>query len=207
MKLEDELLQLENRKYQADFIINKGTIPILLSAPHTMLQEHKDGTFKLSEPFTKSIALYLNKYFNVYSIVKIKDTGLDSNRDNHDDYKRELINIVKENDIKLVIDLHGASINQDFDVELGTLNNLSADYSTINELKEAFIENGIKNISINDPFKGGAITQYLYNLKDVDVIQLEINRRYRDINNPKLLNQLINSLKKFINQYDEYINR
>lgn len=207
MKLEDELLQMENREYHANFIINKGTIPILLSAPHTMLQEHKDGTYKLSEPFTKSIALYLNKYFNVYSIVKIKDTGLDSNRDNHDDYKKELINIVKENDIKLVIDLHGASLNQDFDVELGTLNNLSADYSTINELKEAFIENGIKNISINDPFKGGAITQYLYNLKDVDVIQLEINRRYRDINNPKLLNQLIDSLKKFINQYDEYINR
>ena len=43
--------------------------------------------------------------------------------------------------------------------EFGTLNNLSADYSTIKELEESFVENGISNINFNDPFKGGAITK------------------------------------------------
>ena len=35
--------------------------------------------------------------------------------------------------------MHGAKKDRKFDVELGTLNNLSSDYSTIIELKEAFI--------------------------------------------------------------------
>jgi N-formylglutamate amidohydrolase len=87
------------------------------------------------------------------------------------------------NNIKLVIDLHGSSKDKDFDIEFGTLNNLSADYSTIKELEESFKENNINNIKHNNPFKGGAITQYLYNKKDIDVIQLEINYKYRDYSN------------------------
>lgn len=132
---------------------------------------------------------------------------MDSNRDNNDEYKKALINLAKENDIKLVIDLHGASKDRDFDIEFGTLNNLSADFSTIRELEEAFTENGIKFIKHNDPFKGGAITQYLYNLEDVDAIQIEINGRYRDCNNVEFLKKIIESLENFIRQYDKYINR
>lgn len=132
---------------------------------------------------------------------------MDSNRDNPDECKNELIKLVRKYNIKLVIDLHGASEKRNFDIEFGTLYNLSSDYSIIKELEESFIENGIKNIKNNDPFKGGAITQYLYNLKYVDVIQLEINRKYRDYNNIDLLERLVKSLINFINQYNNYINR
>ena len=107
----------------------------------------------------------------------------------------------------MVIDLHGASKARDFDLEFGTLNNLSADFSTIKELEEAFTENGITNISYNEPFKGGAITQGIFGLTDIDVIQLEINGKFRDSNNLDLLNKLINSLEIFIKQYNSYINR
>jgi len=151
--------------------------------------------------------MYLNKYCNTSYLVKIKDTGIDSNKDNHDDFKNELIKIVKENNIKLVIDLHGANKDRNFDVEFGTLNNLTADFSTIKELEESFLENNISNIKHNEPFKGGAITQYLYNMKDVDVVQLEINRKFRDLENCENLKQFCNALISFIKQYVEYINR
>lgn len=59
------------------------------------------------------------------------------------------------------------------------LNNLSADFSNIKESEESFIENGINIVCHNEPFKGGTIIQYLYNIKRVDNIQLEINRKYR----------------------------
>ncbi|MDD2504708.1 MAG: hypothetical protein PHF21_00345 [Bacilli bacterium] len=92
-------------------------------------------------------------------------------------------------------------------MEFGTLNNLSVSFSTIKELEEAFTENNIKTIVHNKQFKGGAITQQLYNIDDVDVIQLEINGKYRDFNNIHLLEQLIKSLENFIKQYNDYINR
>lgn len=202
-----EINELENLNIDGDYLIQKGSVPILFSAPHTMLQNRIDGSIKVREPYTKAIALYLNKYFNTYSIIKNNDTGIDSNRDNYDKYNVEMRRLIKDNNIKLVIDLHGASKDRNFDVEFGTLNNLSAGFSTIKELEEAFTENGIFNISHNNPFKGGAITQGIYAYDDIDVIQLEINGKYRDYNNLELLQKLIQSLGNFIEQYNEYINR
>lgn len=158
MNFINEIKYLENQKFDSEYIIRIGGIPILFVASHTMNQIRNDNTLKLAEPYTKAIALYLNKYYSAHSMVKIKDTGLDSNRDNHDKFKDDLIKYVKNNNIKIVIDLHGAKKEREFDVEFGTLNNLTADYSTIKELEEAFKENNIFNIYHNKPFKGGSIT-------------------------------------------------
>lgn len=159
MNFIEEICRLEDINADEDFIILKGTVPILFSVPHAVLQKLNDDKIKLSEPYTKAISLYLNKHCNTYSIIKNKDTGIDSNKDIYDKYNVELKRLVRKESIKLVIDLHGASRFRKFDVEFGTLNNLSADFSTIKELEEAFIRNSITNIEHNDPFKGGAVTQ------------------------------------------------
>ena len=44
-------------------------------------------------------------------------------------------------------------------------------------------------------------------IDDIDVIQLEINGKYRDYYNIDNLKIIINALSKFIKQYDEYIKR
>lgn len=205
MSFEAEINELEALEFDSDFVIKKGSIPILFTAPHTMKQVREDGSVKVSEPYTKAIALYLNKHFDVNCMVKLKDTGLDSNKDNDDEFKTELLRFIKENNIRLVIDLHGSDKSREFDVEFGTLNNLSADFSTIREFEEAFTENGIKNVQHNDPFKGGAITKYIYGIEDVEAIQIEINGKYRDYTNLEELEKLIKSFENFITQYKEYI--
>lgn len=203
MSFKKEIEVLEKYSNDGDYALSIGKLPIILTAPHTMQQIKEDNTIKLSEPYTKAIALYVSKKINCSSLIKLKDTGIDSNSDNIDEFKLALNDLIRENDIKLLIDIHGASRDREFDIELGTLNNISADYSTINELKEAFIENGIKNISINDPFKGGGITRYIYGVTNIDVIQIEINRNYRDINMIDNLERVCNSLISFIKQYNE----
>lgn len=207
MYFEEEINELEYMIFNKDYIIKKGNIPILFTAPHTMDQINEEGNIKYSETYTKAIALYLNKNFDVSCMVKIKDTGQDSNKDEYDEFKVELLRFIKDNNIKLVIDLHGSKAERDFDVELGTLHDLSADYSIIKELEEAFKDNGITNIKYNDPFSGGAITKNVYKLDNVDVIQLEINKKYRDSNDLDKLNKLCKSLECFIRQYKEIINK
>lgn len=204
MGFKDDICKFEAINGVFDYLLVKGDIPVLITAPHTMEQVKKDGSIKYGETFTKAIAMYLNKVCGSSYLIKIKDTGLDSNRDNHDEFKEDLINFVKDNNIKLVIDLHGADHNRDFDIEFGTMNNLTADFSTIKELEEALMHNGIVNIEHNNPFKGGAITQYLYNVKDVEVIQLEINGRFRDIEHIGNLENLCNSLIYFIEEFINY---
>lgn len=207
MSFIDEINALEKIEFNEDYIIRKGTLPIIFTAPHTMMQKKDDKEFKLSEPYTKAIALYLNKHFNVNCMIKVNDTGLDANRDNRDKFKIELLRFIKDNNIKLVIDLHGSIKSRNFDIEFGTLNNLSVDFSIIKELEESFTENGISNIVYNNPFKGGAITEYVYGLKDVDVVQIEINGKYRDHNNLEELEKLCKCFENFIKQYRTYINR
>ena len=204
MDFKEEMELFEKTDSENIFISKIDNIPILFTAAHTMEQVLNDGTTKYAETYTKAICMYLNKYCNTSYLIKIKDTGIDSNKNNNDDFKTKLMKIVKENDIKLVIDLHGARKERNFDVEFGTLNNLTADFSTIKELEEAFLENNITNIKHNDPFKGGAITQYLYNIRDVDVIQLEINGNFRDLRNYEKLKNLCDALISFIKQYIEY---
>lgn len=138
-------------------------------------------------------------------MIKQLDVEMDSNKIEKDFFKTKLLDIIKNNNIKLVLDIHGAAQNRPFDIELGTLNNLSADFSTINELKEAFTENGITNVEINNPFKGGGITQFVYSNTDIDVIQIEINRKYRDINRFENLKCICDCLVRFIKQYTKYI--
>lgn len=207
MDFKTEINNLENLIEDNDCIIKKGNIPILFSAVHTIEHIKEDGSIKPVEPYTKAISLYLNKYYNTYSFVKCKSTGIDSNKDNYDDFNINLRRFIKDNNIKLLIDLHGASKERDFDVEFGTLNNMSADFSTIKELEEAFKENGVINIVHNDPFKGGAVTIGALSIDDIDIIQLEINGRYRDYYNVDNLKIIINALGKFIQQYDEYIKK
>mgnify|MGYP003296254714 FL=1 len=156
---------------------------------------------KLSEYLTKTITKYIANKTDISYLIKTKDDGIDPNHTETEEFKTKLLELIQKHNIKLVLDRHGASEQRNFNVELGTLNNLSADYSTINELKESFIEQGIKEIEINTPFKGGKITQYLYMSSDVEVIQIEINKRYRDINNLENTKLLIDSIINFINKY------
>ena len=202
---EEEIDYLEKLNYDYEYLYLKGKNKILFSAPHTMMQERKDGTIKLSEPYTKAISLFLNRHDDTYSMVKLKDTKIESNNDNYDDYNVELRRLIKENDIAIIIDLHGAAKERDFDVEFGTLNNLSADYTTVKELEMSFKENGIDNIVYNNPFKGGAITRGIFGIDNIDVIQIEINKKFRD--NPESLRRIISSLEMFIKKYNESINK
>lgn len=201
MEFKDEISILEKEEFQKLIYTFKGKIPILFTSVHSMGQVKEDGTFKYPESYTKGVARYVSNKTGASCMIKNFDNGVDSNSSDNDIFKYELLKYVKENKIKLVIDLHGSRREREFDIELGTMNNLSADYSTINELKEAFIENGISNIEINNPFKGGKVTQYLYLSSDIDIVQIEINQRYRDESNFDNINKVCTSLINFVNYY------
>ena len=202
-KIED----YERKFNNLTFIARKGELPIILTAAHTMMQLKENGEYKNSEPYTKAIAMYVAEKTDCFYLIKNKDTGIDSNLMENDTLKNMLLDNIKDNDIKLVIDLHGAKKDRNFDIELGTLNNLSSDYSTIKELIDSFNENDIFNIEINNPFKGGAITKKVFSETDCDVIQIEINANFRNVEEANKMEQVCNALIKFIQQYNEIISK
>lgn len=206
-EFKNKILDYENKFDNLTYISKKGTIPVIITAVHTMLQEKENGEFKFAENFTKAITMYVAEQTNSFYLIKNKDTSIDSNHEETDVFKNMLIDQINDNNIKLVIDVHGAKKEREFAVELGTLNNLSCDYSCLKELTEAFNENGILNVVVNDPFKGGMITQTVFSKTNCDVIQIEINGNYRDVEEPQKIKMICDSLIKFINQYIEIITK
>lgn len=202
----DEILGFENYNWENTYIIKTGENLVMFTAPHTMEQQKEEG-IKYGETFTKAIAMYVAKYTDSSYLIKLQDTGKDANREVKEDFKDMLLSLVKNNNIKLVIDLHGSKKEREYDVEFGTLNNLSCDFSTVKELEDAMRENNINNISYNEPFKGGAITKILYDVTDIDIIQLEINQRCREITNIEKMHNLCNALISFVKQYNEYLQK
>ena len=169
MTFKEEIDKLENSKTESTYLVKKGTVPIILTAVHTMKQRKKDGTIKLNEPFTKAIAKYVSNKTDCSYLIKQRATKIDSNWEELDDFKLLLERFIHEHGVKLLIDIHGASSKREFDVELGTLNNLSVRHSTIKSLRNVFFESGIYEIALNNPFKGGGITKYIFGKTEISV--------------------------------------
>lgn len=204
MGFKEEIIKYEFDETDGVYIEKDGVIPIIFTAVHTMEQTRKDGSLKYSEPFTKGIALYVANKLDAFYYVKLSDTGIDSNSKVEDEFKINLLKIIKENNIKLLIDLHGARADREFDVEFGTLDHLTVDFSTIKELDDAFKEVGITRIAYNDPFKGGGITQYIYKNTDIDIIQIEINQNFRMIENIDKIEKICIALINFSKMYSNF---
>lgn len=192
-----EIRQLEHQE-SSTYEVKNGTIPVILVSAHGIGQKKRRGKLKLAEPYTRGIAKYVSKKADCFYLIKNQDTGVDPNKANHDEFKTFLTEIITKNHIKLMLDLHGAKKERDFDVEIGTLNGTSADSKIVENLINSLKASGIKNIAMNEPFKGGNITKTVHENTGISCIQLEINYNYRNIRKIRNLNKICRALSRFI---------
>lgn len=195
----NEILELENSNIDDTYISGDGKRKVMFTAPHTMKQKREDGTIKLNEPFTKAIAMYVAKHTNSYYFVKNKDTGIDSNHSEKDEFKDKLVKKIKRKKIKISIDIHGASYSRDFEIEIGNLDGATCQKETLDSIIKSFRNNGIFNIKINEPFKGGKITKTVASNTNAQALQIEINENYRNIDKIEKMKKVCDSLIGYIN--------
>ena len=138
MNFKEEIIKYENTNYEMPYIVKIGLVPVILTVPYDIKQIKSDGKIKLSEPFTKAITQYIANQTNASFLIKTKDTKVDANSEEKENFKDTLLYLIKKHNIKLLIDIHGAKKERDFDIEFGTLNNLSIDYTVIKELGELY---------------------------------------------------------------------
>ncbi|HWI54422.1 MAG TPA: hypothetical protein VNT57_01910 [Desulfobacteria bacterium] len=182
-----------------------GSLPVLVSAPHAVRHvRHKK--IKPSDEFTGSMAFLLNKLTGCHAIAATKLYGGDPNFDDKCIYKEALKNLAREQKFHLVLDLHGASREHPFDVDIGTINNTSLlgkkEYKEL--LKKHLNRYGISKISDNHFSISGnnTITKYASSELELPAAQLEINKSFRvPHQNPGDYCRLIGALADFINVF------
>lgn len=157
----------------------------------------------MREGYTKAIVKYLAQKTGVFLMIKENSDGIDPNKIEMEDYKRQLLEIIEKHQIRLVLDIHGAASHHDFAIEIGSLDGVSAKPETIKALKTALLNQRIAPVAENQPFKGGGITKTVHGNANIEVLQLEINRNYRDLNHPERLFHLCKSLENFLKSFPQ----
>ncbi|WP_221564564.1 N-formylglutamate amidohydrolase [Alkalihalobacillus sp. TS-13] len=171
-----------NISSKVPFDIKKGSVPILLSMPHSVvhLRNHK---LKEADDYTGSIGLIVQSLTNCYSLYSTRLSEEDPNYVKDGLYKKELVQLIKRHNIAAVIDIHGASLKREFDIDLGTLHGKSIKHAYVENIREIFNRNNIKDVRENDTFPAthtGTITSYVYTYTGIPCIQIEINGKYRN---------------------------
>lgn len=200
---------LYNGDNKTDFIILKGYIPIIISAPHAT-NRYRNGELKYADKLTGAIAMLLNEINGCHVICSKSPNNYDPNFDIiNNKYQKRLLNYIIKNNIKLLLDLHGSSTERKYAIDVGTLNNdlisLKKYKNIINLLKKTFqiVSKGkeTKKITINNVFSGGkqnTITKFISRNSQCACAQLEINGLYRNLKNKENVLNLINTLIKII---------
>lgn len=159
--------------------ILKGDKKIMFSAPHAV-EQTRDGKIKYAEQETAEIAKELNK-LGYPVIIKTSNINDDANFDLECDYKKDLVEFIKKNDIIGLIDLHELSPQREQIICLGTGGeeclNLLGSYCKEKKLQKYFSE-FFSNVSVNNPFaaKGeGTISRFISKNCNIPCVQVEMN--------------------------------
>ena len=180
----------------------EGSLPVLISAPHSVRHiRHKK--IKPSDEFTGSMACILKKLTGCHSLAVTKLYGGDPNFDDKCIYKESIKNITAANKPKIVIDIHGASREHDFDIDIGTMkgNSLLGKNHYVALLRDSLEKHGISTISENRFTISGqnTVTSYVSQHLGIPALQLEINKRFRAPHqNPEDYCRMVAALAEFI---------
>lgn len=189
-KLIEEIREIEFERIKYDeesedyFETQEGSIPILISAPHGARHLRK-GKWKEEDEYTASIAIKLAEATGAHVIYVKNKTVEDSNYTKETRYKAKVRNIIGNNGIKFLLDIHGVNKNRPFKICVGTRYNNNNESScptykdTIEEVLKDFQEPPIFNRRNFKAKKKETITSFARKECGIESAQVEINARYR----------------------------
>ncbi len=212
----------------APFSITPGRIPIMVSAPHAV-NHYREGEIKKADLYTGALGVWLQQQTGCHLICSSAYSQQDPNFDriSQNPYQQALLSYVGDHGIRVLLDLHGASAERAYAVELGTSDPLPQaspgvfvmqkpeedpslkEYKFIAELAQRILERAVsatgneKNtVEKNRKFAARGetrITRVISENSDTACMQLEINRIYRDPDHPEEMKAMAEGLKNLVN--------
>lgn len=175
-----------NSIYKNNWEIIYWNIPIIFSAPHAVSQT-REWQIKLCDEFTWEIVRQLCAKIWAYGVIRTENRDDDPNFYNtwlSLEFKTEIINLIKDNDIKYWFDIHGCKDDLWLSIDIGTNygENLNWDIDLLSIVKKS-LWNYVWNIMIDkifDASKKEIVSTYVSNHTMCPYIQLEICRLLRE---------------------------
>jgi len=162
----------------------KGSIPILISAPHGAKHfRRRENRWKGEDEYTSSLAIKLAQLTGAYVIYVKNKTREDPNNNPTSRYKIAVAKAVKDYNIKFLLDLHGSDEARPFKVDIGIIKD-ETEKSSCPTFKEAMREafSDFEPKMFNKKFCANdacTLTFFARNELGIEAAQVEINARYR----------------------------
>lgn len=193
-----------NPKQEEPFYVSLGKLPVLVSAPHAV-RYYRQRKIKMSDQFTGSIVYLLQQLTGCHAIAATKLYGGDPNTDNPCIYKEKIAEICVRQKVKLVLDIHGAAREQEFDADFATNGGKTLVHKDgiLATLERNFQDLGLSEISRDHFGTIGphAVTGYVARELGIPAVQLEINKQYRvPGQNPQGFHRLLAALVRSIQE-------
>ena len=201
------------------FVIEEGSIPIMVSAPHA-INQYREGQIKWADMYTGGIARYLHEVTDCHLIYSCMFTETDPNYDcpGTNRYQESLEEYVKTHGVKFLLDLHGASRDREYAIEMGTApnQNRKEDPSLhqlifADRLIQYIFEDCFKDLKISQKkvwknviFDAGdqnTVTKYISENTETACVQIEINRELRTPDNEEAFCALLEGLTRIIKAF------
>ena len=174
----------------AGFVYRRGSIPVVISAPHSAVHT-RDGRPKEEEEYTAALAQLAATHTGAHVLYLRRRSSTDPNWYCDVPYKACLARVVAEAGVQFVLDIHGCARRRDFGVALGTMRGASCPGQ-----REAIIAAlarhgfrtdavGTHRLDLDETFTGTGrrgrqtITRYAWEVLHVPAAQLEINEQMR----------------------------
>lgn len=114
--------------------------------------------------------------------------------------------MIYKHNIKVFLDIHGAKDTDEFDVDIGTdeKRNLNGKTQILENLIKNLNEKGITKIGIDKKFKActmHTLTKKIASSTNIACMQIEITRKYLDLESSRKMEKVINAIKSWIQEF------
>ena len=193
-----------------DFCIEKRGGKVMLSAPHCY-DQWRHGKIKRRETRSGVLVKSVASNLRCSCIYKTKFFYNDPNWDDESTYRAELVNFIKKNEIKCLLDIHTMRAERETDICIGTncMKNIHGKKDMLDVVWKWFKDYGFQHVEIDKPFNASH-----HNVVSCDVaeqckipcFQIEINNRfmhkaYEDFDFDKVkrvVKDIVNELEKIL---------
>lgn len=163
-------------KDTADFAVLRGTIPVVITAPHATTPKQKDKN-RSSDKGTGALALILHDLTGATVVYTTWASAADPNDTDSCAFKDTLGYLLTEINPLFVIDLHASHPARPYDVDFGTINGASIKSrpSLLKGLTEILASHGLTQQSRDFFSAGGKTITRFVSSRGIPCIQVEIN--------------------------------
>lgn len=174
-------------QHDLPYIIKKGVVPVIISAPHTY-EHYREGRTKVAEQGAGVIAFALNKLCGTHCMVKAQVNDDDPNYNDDSPYKKALAQYMIDNGVKYLIDLHELAPSRPTDINpmINGGKNIKGNEVLYLKIKQRFAQSGF-TLTEDFPYAGKTdrrLTAYVNKATGLFSLQMELNSKLLYTENP-----------------------